>query len=479
MTASHELRCVVFLTRRCAPDMPVRTPGMPAALLPLGACTFAEKVMESCAQAGIRSIDLVTSDSPELLRRVLADGWRWNVELRWHAVKDPVAPYGIFRSLGLHNAPRVIVGHGDHWIAPGVLKALADSGPAALFHSPQSTWTGWISLTGAQATALEPPCTYAACEKVALALHGRHAGRQLQAPEHASAGSAAMLLAAQRGRAGDAPPTWRRESWGAASPLAHIHPQSQIEGPVLIGPGAIIEKSARVGPHAVVCARSVVSQGTTVRDAVILPDTWVGGNLLLEQGVAEGARWYNIALATTLTGSDIGGLLADLGEAVPRRASLASRLAALVLGAALLPAWALARLGLAGRAPNAGGWTLQAAVQGRCARTGRLRMQAVRMSPGAGLAGRIIGLQGSLLDLVQGRRSWLGVRARDEAAWQALPPDWQVLFANQPIGVLHAAAWSEPSPGVARDASAAADAYLTVRLSRLGILRRWHGWSLT
>ncbi len=451
-------RCVIFMTERCASHIPSRDPGPPAALLPLGAWTLAEKVIESCAEAGIESIDVVTSHAPEQLHSVLGDGWRWGVRLQWHTVQDAAAPYRILRSLGLRQSGRVIIGHADRWIAPAVIQELARADQSAR-RAVDGNWTGWVSMADVLVNAIPPNCTHETCEQVALAMHARTTFADPS--QCASARTARELLASQFGRLSKAPPTWRHEVWGAASPLAHVHPQAKIIGPVLLGPGVVIERGARIGPNALICADSVVARGSVVRDAVVLPGTWVGRDLQLADGIVQGDRWHNLPLAVTLSGADAGGVLADLRASRPQAASLVGRLAGAAAAFALIPAWAAARVAIGNDAPGLGGWRVLRAVRGRCETTGGLREQAVRLAPSRSLGGQIIGLLGGVLDIAQGRRSWIGVRARTQTQWAELPAEWQAMFSTQLIGLLHAASWQEPGVRADPTAEAAADAFLS------------------
>jgi hypothetical protein len=71
---------------------------------------------------------------------------------------------------------------------------------------------------------------------------------------------------------------------------------------------------------------------------------------------------------------------------------------------------------------------------------------------------------GALLDIVQGRRCWFGVRPRRRGEWYGLSPVWQSLIGNAPVGLLNAPAWTAED-GTRLEAGAAADAFFVVRRS--------------
>ena len=47
-----------------------------------------------------------------------------------------------------------------------------------------------------------------------------------------------------------------------------------------------------------------------------------------------------------------------------------------------------------------------------------------------------------LVDVVAGRRCWLGMRPRSQSQWYALRPEWQEVLASTPVGLLYAPAWA-------------------------------------
>ena len=82
-----------------------------------------------------------------------------------------------------------------------------------------------------------------------------------------------------------------------------------------------------------------------------------------------------------------------------------------------------------------------------------------------------VGRYGALLDIVQGRRCWLGLRPRRETEWFALGRDWQDLFSRTAIGLFHAPAWREKSDYLNIEACDAADAYMAVQSTLRGRLK--------
>jgi hypothetical protein len=86
-------------------------------------------------------------------------------------------------------------------------------------------------------------------------------------------------------------------------------------------------------------------------------------------------------------------------------------------------------------------------------------MSARTAQTDGGQVSALIGAYGAVLDVLQGRRSWFGVRPREVGSWYALNRDWQRLLAQQPIGVFHARAWNDDGVSGSAECQAVADAY--------------------
>ncbi len=461
-------RVVLFMTAPSAGDVPVSGP-LPASLLPFGSATFAERVLDSCARAGLTEIDLVVSEQPEKLRKQLGDGWRWGVKLNWHLAKESATPYGLLHAMGFAPGQRVLIGHGHRWVADSVVRALAEADRAAVRVGPAVAWTGWVSMDSLFLNAISPHADYAALAEVAVSLQSRQC---LMVPrgEFAWGGTALELLQAQelalRDESGlHVPATWLRFPWGAMSPDASVHPQAAIQGPVLVGPRCMVDRDARVGPGVVLSRDVLVSGGAVVRDALILPNTYVSGSVTLDHAVVQGNVVQDLTWSARTTLPQRDGVLGTLAPKAAPRADWSGRLLAALLALLLAPALVAVALSQWLRRRPAG-WRSIDVVTGRNEENGWLQRTWLRDGAlHAGLAGWLQGRYGALLDVAQGRRHWFGIRPRGTAQWYALRRDWQVLFSHQPVGFFHAPSWIDLAGHPDGEALAAADAYFTVRAS--------------
>lgn len=464
--ATAPLRIVLFVTPRAAADLPV-APDFPAALLPLGHASVAERMLEQVAACGGREVDIVASDRPERLRERLGDGERWGLRLRWRLAKDPARPYAALAAVVSAPGVRALVGHADHWISPASLRRLCadDAMLMRLDAGDDLAWCGWVGLPAASLAAVSPHCDREELGRL-LAASGL---RPVIAHEHGTGTplDAAGLLRVQRALVAGAPDApwpaeWIAKPWGAMSPQARIHRDAIMHGPVLVGPGSVVAAGASVGPNVVLARDVIVEARTVVRDATVFPGTYMGAGLDVRDAIVNGGRLRNLSLGVDAVLPRSDGLLMSLHPEGPPAASLAGRALALAVAVALAPAALLAMAVRPSGAPLLP-WVRQPVVTGIDEASRRLHTVPLRC-PRKSLTPlrRSAAAFGALLDVVQGRRHWFGVRPRRSGEWYALSPEWQALLASAPIGLFNAPAWS-PDEAVRLEADAAADVFFAVR----------------
>lgn len=463
--SAASVRAVIFATGRARDDLPVAH-DTPAALLPLGHAPLVSRLVEQLARVGVTEVAIVVGERPEALRRELGQGERWGVRLHWSFARLDERPYAVLRSPALGEAERVIVGHADGWVAPRAFDALREA-PVVVYARDGAgglAWTGWASVPAGALAAVAPDSDEAAFERVLAVACPRRL--VLEPSEAFRPLDAAALLRASRAviegsPAAPLPAAWIPQPWGAVSPRATVHPRARVVGPALIGPGCLVDEGATVGPHAILGADVILSAGTTVRDSVVFPGSYLGRDLDLSSAIVNGARIRHVALGveTTLPASDAIAL--GLRAPRARRPSLAGRASA-ALGALLLAPLLAAAVLLRRQGERALPWSARPVVLGldggRSPVLGLLRCPREADSALRGAAA----LVGGLLDVAQGRRGWFGVRPRQPEEWQVLDAHWRALIASAPVGLLHAPAWTGES-GSRLEALAVADAFHAVR----------------
>jgi hypothetical protein len=467
-------RVVLFMTHERAADVPGDDHRL-ACLLPLGTASFAERVMDSCALAGVRQLDVVVSEQPEALRAILQDGAPWGIQLRWHHAKESASPYTVLRGMGLGPQEHVVIGHAHQWVGSRIVRELMHSSGVAMQVAADVVWTGWFSANEASLlSALGPHEDYSSLAERARSMEGSRC--VIAATSEFAQNLCALDLLAAQNHALDGtqeaaiPASWLRMPWGAASPDAVIHADAHIHGPVLVGSGCVVEAGAELGPATVLAHDVYIASGARVRQSLVMANTYVGGQIALENALAQGNSVQSLkwAVRTVLSPQDamMVPLRSKATSATPWTSRVLAALAALVLLPLLLPALILQKL-LTGHTL----WRLLQVVQARVPGQDSLLHQTVRQAHSRQTADRWVGHYGALLDILQGRRNWFGLRPRPESEWYALGRDWQDLFSRTAIGLFHAPAWSEDSDNLDSEAYAAADAFMAVQSTMAGRVR--------
>jgi N-acetylglucosaminyldiphosphoundecaprenol N-acetyl-beta-D-mannosaminyltransferase len=477
MSGVGALRTVLFATSTAPTDVPVAS-DFPAALLPFGATTFIEHVLEQLASHGVRHIDLVVSSRPEELRRVLGQGERWGVQLRWHLAKNTATPYGLFRSMGLPATHRVLVCHADRLVNDSVLSSLIerDQMAATIHDQTGMMWSGWGSTTFEFLQTIaqhSDECSMGAylCQR-ANHLH------VLEPNDFVGVANAEQLLKAQHLAMSNEsmhkfPATWLQTDWGAYSPDAIIQAGAIIEGPVIVGPGCFVAAGARLGPGTALTQNVAISRGATIGNCLIFPQTFVAQGLELEGAVVNGCSVQHLRLGVRNVLPRSDGLLLDLHHVGYVRTKWFSRFAAAFVCLAFLP-WLVIDMGLRRMRGLPLRWHKRLVANGRSKDTGEIRLQTLRCSRATGYGiHEILSHYGEWMDVLAGHRSWFGSRPRSQSEWYALGRDWQMVLESTSVGCLHAPAWSDGC-GESLESGAAADVFYSVSqniVSRIGIVR--------
>ena len=455
------LRTLLFATVTAPREIPV-APDFPAALLPFGCSTFIESALNQLAEVGVRQVDLVASARPEALRRLLGQGERWGIQLCWHLAKEAATPYGVLRSLALAPSDRILLCHADRWIAADALTAMLAQSQILTHQHPQSgvQRTGWGMATPLVLATLLPHSDEAALGAL-LCRNTTHL-QALQASQFVEIRSAAQLLQAQQLALTAAfmqtvPAGWLRTRWGAYSPEAVLQPGAVITGPALIGAGCFVAAGAQIGPGTVLTRDVLVSSGSVVRNSLVLPQTFIGHGLELDETLVNGPSVQHLRLGVRTNLNPSEGMLLDLRYKKPGRTTWLA-LDSLVRRVRGLPLR----------------WVTRLVVVGRDADSNQLRLQGLRCARST-TAGEphLLSNYGAWLDVVAGHRSWFGARPRSLSEWDAIGGDWQLLLLNTPVGCLHAHAGPD-GIGENQDALAAADVFFAVNqgvTERMRILR--------
>ncbi len=452
---------VVFLTRLCAKGFPVDA-NVPACLLPLGWQTLAEHALDQLHLAGFSEIHLVSHDASGRLRRALGSGDRWGLKLHWHVTDSALHPYRILRHLQLGEASDVLVGHADRFVAAPLLASLRSHRGVLALETAQagSVWSGWSCLPTEVLRGLGSQAPWPTLCDSMMALQGFFPAQWPQETGDADwlvVDTPELYLQAQQrwmqaGWLERAPLSWIRHAWGLQHPAAKVKASDDWTGPVVIGPGCVVQDGARLtGP--VTLGRDVWLGSTgEVRNSVILERSFISAGLTLENCLVNGTRLWRDGVSIELRDAD--AILTSLSSDWSLTLWLERAWGRLCAGLLLALVWPLCLVV----------WARQR------------------------LSGRTTGWQQALprwvrawLEIARGRWGWWGIRARSPEQLAALPDTWQHDLQRGRVGLWHLPANDDRQAEVFPEQEAAADLFwlLQMRASfvrlcfyRLGVLRR-------
>lgn len=442
-----------------------------AASLPLGPSSFAEAVVAQLATQSIQNIHVLTAaDGPsaQALRDQLSDGRRWGVRIHWHQSARADQPYQPLRAIAqtLASADPVLLIQAHTWLDAADLESIARDRQVTVRINGQGVVEsqGWACVHPDDLLAISHTNTPQALDSqlldrvstryVAMARDCASAQDRAAWMHAQTTVPAASLLALQT-------EVWTAHPWGYASAQAHVSPHAHIEGPVWIGPGCIVRADAHVGPHVTLSRDVVVEPHAVMSHTVGMPGAYVGPAWEPTFTATTATPAVNVAVAKVHNTPAID----DAAAAAPNLASRPSRwmggLAAALLAPVALP-WLTLRK-LRGQGPA---WVSERVVLGRLRAGSRLLTTTLRQPAPLSNGSGWLAWYGALLDVAEGRRHGVGVRARRIEQWFALESDTRAALAFAPIGLWHPVAWTNRFDCVLH-AEAAAD--------RLWLVRRRNG----
>lgn len=329
-------RAILFTEWLEQDDAPL---GEPNALLPLAGRPLLQRCVEHLARLGCTRLYVMLGEQAAGFRAFIGEGERWGVTVSYHHLTAAESIGAALRNLRLEpdrtywlaDAQQVPIGADlDHPLPE------AASGQAACWQDGAlERWTGWGLFKGVW-LANQTAANRAGLEQ---AIFGDDQIRRAPVPAPMSVATPADFLAS----CGQILDQQTSVSQGRG---CEIHPSVQIQPPAIIGRHVKIAAGAVIGPRSIIGDGAFIDEHALVRDAVVLPYTYIGESLSLNNAVARGNRLANVALGTVLEVTD-AHLIAPLPQPVepvsvrvPRR----ERLGAIALRWTLLPFWLLCRL---------------------------------------------------------------------------------------------------------------------------------------
>ncbi len=293
----------------------------PAAMLPLVDRPFLQHVIEYLVGRGVKDIEMVLWDHPQLIERFVGSGQRWGVSVTYHLARHAgELPSSL---LDQRSPEPVVLGRCD--TLPCFDTVPPDGASTAWYYRDE--WTGWAWLSPVEWCALgderglELLCGLTRAD-VPLCLDIRSGDGVLEAHRAVLDKRFSVMLGGREVEPG----VWLSRNVVMPSTVA-------VTPPVYIGENTRIERGVRLGPHAVIGSHCVIDRGSDISESVICPGSFVGEELEVRRLVVDHSRVLVVGAETSFTVTDpmILGALAP-----PSVGNVATETVSRLIGLALL-----------------------------------------------------------------------------------------------------------------------------------------------
>jgi NDP-sugar pyrophosphorylase family protein len=293
----------LVLADRTAGDFEPLARDLSPALLSVAGKPVIQHCIEDCWEAGIREVLVAVPAGDRTIREELGDGQRFGLAIRYLESGGQQWPGEVLALAGLATEAPLLVARGDVLrgrcasrlleqavgVDGDVVLGLIGARPAGIAllrrRCKGINQLDW-SLAGNRAHRPPGPCVELG--DVGLAL--------LDGPAelfHA-------CLDALDGRYADLVPEGRTQPGAALwlGPRATIARSVHVAGTARVGRGAELHEQVELAGRVEIGDRSVIDAGAQLVDAVVLPGTYVGRGVRLQNAIACGAWLYRVDLGT-------------------------------------------------------------------------------------------------------------------------------------------------------------------------------------
>jgi NDP-sugar pyrophosphorylase family protein len=414
---------------------------------------FLQHVIEVCVNGGIEKFDVLLSSHPEKIEAALGDGKRWGVEITYHLLKDPSQFVRIFDTLKAKHF--FLFARGDRLPAMNfdILTTLNAQPPLSAICTQTDTsepcWSGWAILPAHLPPTISPDHGYDGFFKW-LMDNNAHI---ISTPEVISCESCNALLGANQAvLAHDAFRFIMRTASEVEERLwisrdVALHPDAKIIPPVYLDEQIRIEAGVTLGPHVVMGKGTMVARDSTLKNAIVFPNTYVGEGLEILNSVLDRNCLVNTELDSETFISD-QFILGDMEEKNIKKwlTSQMSRVTALVLSLIFLPFTAVTTLVLklfrkgdlfhkirAIRLPTAAdpfSWN--------CVELSFFASSHDNHAPGMGFWWKdfLLRFLPGLFNVIKGKMAITGVSPRTREELEDLDQDWREIYIRGELGLI-------------------------------------------
>ena len=282
------IKCILLATFDSRAFGPL-TERLPLALLPLANQPVIGRIIGSLAALEIKELTVLASHHVDLLSEFLGDGSRWGCKIKFVSVANEAQVFSRLPELAASEFSLIGSAHVLPLFDAQTLRDGMVSG-GALFKQSGGESSGWLlaprkfcderlrqckSLDECEAllSATKVPTLSAGnpllrCDSPRGLLRANHDLLNGLRPEQIIPGASA-------------------EAGIHISRNVVLHPTVRIQPPVVIGADCNIERGVHLGPNVAIGEKSILGAHTILRDAMVLPGTYIGPHLELAEVVAD------------------------------------------------------------------------------------------------------------------------------------------------------------------------------------------------
>ncbi|MBN2297081.1 MAG: sugar transferase [Deltaproteobacteria bacterium] len=288
-------------------EMNALTQACPAPLIPLVNRPFIQHVVEYIVGCGFHELDIILYNHPEMIESLLEDGTRWGCRIRFHLLRSTSLVGRTIRLIHRRSQQDLTL-LAEAATLPEV--NLSQSKPESEVHPPvlfctercindsSPDWTGWAWLSKECICDLPDRCdkkelgdslleqarenntiiTVTNCMDINTYQGTLNAHRTMLDKDFQG-----LLFTGKEVEEG---------IWLSRNVI--LHPTARITPPVYIGRNCRIGKGVQLGPYASIGRNCVLDEHSSVENAVVFPDTYVGESLDLNDVIVDKNRLINV-----------------------------------------------------------------------------------------------------------------------------------------------------------------------------------------
>jgi NDP-sugar pyrophosphorylase family protein len=289
----------VIIATGYAPSLVGLTKSVSAEMLPLLDRPFLQHVVESLINRGVSSIDFIINEHAHVIEDLFSSGQRWGSEFKYHLCKDPERPFELLKNILAMDSSSCIIVYGNR-LAPSNADCLAKfkdtkncltvwkdgdkdvfAGIAKLSSEICSQIDDNISLDYFETKLLELDDV----EKVDVdePLFMDSYSNYLKCTSKVMTSDSDRLIIS--GKVKD------EAIWISRNVI--LHPTAKLIPPVFLGQDCKISGKCVLGPNVVVSDGTIIDEKTSIKNSIILDNSYVGEGLELEDVVIDKSLLVN------------------------------------------------------------------------------------------------------------------------------------------------------------------------------------------